>query len=93
MKKISVSKFLGCGACKLVKEDCIKKRIPVKIIFEKSQKSGEWGNPTIIFKKGEIIDGKAMVKDDKVYCALAESNNIHHEEFVDLDNVKIEILD
>lgn len=84
--------FKGCGECELCKEncDCGKIDVPVKITFNKSQKADDWGRMVTVFRKGETIVGRAVIKDNKVYCASAESNIYDgYDDFISLEDVKI----
>ncbi|AKL96643.1 hypothetical protein CACET_c31990 [Clostridium aceticum] len=95
MDKLIIGEFKGCGACDLCKEnqDCRKMDEEVEITFKKSQKSDNWGKAVTVFSKGEIVTGRAVIKENRVYCASAKSNIFGgYEDFVSLENVEIKRL-
>ncbi|MDD3040817.1 hypothetical protein [Bacteroides sp.] len=94
MAELVLGSYEGCGACDLCSEniDCRKMSVPVNITFLKSQQADNWGRFVTVFKKGEQIKGMAVIKDNKIYCASAESNLYEgYEDFISLENVEIEL--
>lgn len=95
MNNLVFENFEGCGTCILCKEvpNCKKIHVPVEITFTKPQKADNWGRLVIVFDKGEKINGMAVIKDNKVYCASAKSNICEeYEDFIELKNVEIKML-
>ncbi|EOR20550.1 hypothetical protein A500_16470 [Clostridium sartagoforme AAU1] len=85
--------FKGCGACKL-NESCKEYKKNVNITFDKSEKADNWGRIVTVFSKGETVRGEAVIKDDKIYCASAQSNIYEgYEDFIGLNHVTIEVLE
>lgn len=84
--------YKGCGVCKL-NGSCKEYKQKVNILFKKSEKADNWGRIVTVFSKGEKVEGEAVIKEDKVYCATAKSNIYEeYEDFIGLNNVDIEIL-
>ncbi|MPM11358.1 hypothetical protein SDC9_57701 [bioreactor metagenome] len=85
--------FKGCGACKL-NGSCKEYKKNVNITFDKSEKADNWGRIVTVFSKGETVRGEAVIKDDKIYCASAQSNIYEgYEDFIGLNHVTIEVLE
>lgn len=88
--------YKGCGACILCEEgiDCKKIHVPVEITFKKAQKADDWGRFVTVFSKDEKVTGKAVIRDNKVYCASAKSNIYEeYEDFISLENVEIKRIE
>lgn len=84
--------YKGCGNCKL-NGACKDFQRSVNIRFNKSERADNCGKIVTVFRKGEIVEGKAVIKDDKVYCASAKSNIYKgYYDFVGLNNITIELL-
>ena len=95
MSKLILREFNGCGGCKLrgTDIDCNSITVPVSITFNKPQKADNWGRLVTVFRKGETVKGDAVIKDNEVYCASAQSNIYEeYEDFIKLNNVDIEII-
>lgn len=92
MDKLVMKEYKGCGACKLCNKniDCNKMHVPVKITFKKSQIADNWGKAVTVFEKGETVSGKAVIKDNVVYCIFAKSSIYKgYEDFIDLKDIGI----
>ena len=86
-----VKNWEGCGKCELCGTECSEKDVPVIITVKKDIKWDNWGKMVTAFKKGQIVKGRAVIGDGKVYCASAESTLYGVEDFVDLDSVDIDV--
>lgn len=97
MSKLNFVGISGsCGECKLGKEDCDcrKLKVPVRITFNKDEKADNWGHMVTVFRKGETVEGYAVVKDGIGYCASAASNIYDgYEDFVGTENADIELIE
>lgn len=95
MADLKYMNYKGCGACELSKQniDCKKIHVLVKITFKKAERADCWGRMVTVFRKGESVQGHAVIKDNKVYCASAASNLYEeYEDFVGLENIKVELV-
>lgn len=82
----------GCGGCRLCKENenCHAFTKKVKLEFKNDEKWDNWGRMVTAFRKGTVVYGKAVIKDNTVYCASAESTlYCGVTDFVNLKNVNI----
>jgi hypothetical protein len=85
--------YSGCGNCKL-SGACKEFRKKVNITFTKDEKADCWGRFVTVFSKGEAVQGEAVIKEDKVYCASAQSTIYEeYEDFIGINNVIIELLE
>lgn len=93
MDGLKIGNYTGCGNCVLCSDDCdcSKISVPVMITFLKSQQADNWGRFVTVFRQGEQVVGRAVIKDNLVYCASAESNIYeNYEDFIFLNDVEIE---
>lgn len=88
---LEIMNYCGCGNCQLSKDGCDCKRYDrdVQIMFNGDQKWDCWGKFVTAFKKGSVVNGYAVIKDNKVYCASATSPIFEFDDFISLDNVEI----
>lgn len=94
MSILKCHEFKGCGKCKLLECDCRLISVPVKITFKKDEKADNWGRIVTVFRKGETVKGYAVVdKDRTVCCASAASNIYDYEDFINLENADIELIE
>lgn len=94
MEKLKCHEFKGCGKCKLLGCDCRMISVQVKITFKNDEKADSWGRLVTVFRKGETVKGYAVVdKDRTVCCASAASNIYDYEDFINLENVDIELIE
>ena len=63
----------SCSKCKLSKEDCHKYEEDVNIIFLEPQYWDNWGHMVKVFNANDMVKGKAIIKNNTVYCASARS--------------------
>lgn len=92
---IELMNYEGCGKCPICDDinNCRKYSKPVIITFNKSEKWDNWGHMVTAFKRGDVVQGSAVIKDNKCYCATAESTIYTGvSDFIALDNVTIEAL-
>lgn len=95
MSKLVFKEFNGCGLCDLRKEDCDCKKtdVEVEITFKKAQRADNWGTLVTVFSKGEKVKGRAVIKDNIIYCVSAKANTYEdYEDFVNTGNIDIKIL-
>lgn len=91
---LKLKKYEGCGCCEKCRADfnCNAHTIPVTIIFKNSAKWDNCGHMVTVFRKGEKVKGYAVVDDNNVFCASAESTIYSGvADFIDLDCVEIEL--
>lgn len=90
---LELMNYEGCGACEKCGDefDCKAHTVPVTIRFTKPQWWDNWGHMVIAFNDGQTIDGEAVIDDNKVYCASAESPFWEVDDFVGLDNTEISL--
>lgn len=97
MSKLKFEGISGsCYDCKLNKENCHCSMfdVPVTITFNEDEKADCWGHMVTVFRKGETVKGKAVVKDGIGYCASAPSNIYDgYEDFISTDNADIELIE
>lgn len=93
MSNLKYAMFQGCGKCKL-SGACKKYRKKVNITFTKGEQADNWGRYVTVFKAGEKVKGEAVIKNNKVYCATAQSN-IHpeYEDFILINHTVIEPIE
>lgn len=92
---MELKKYNGCGNCELCKQEvnCKDIHVPVNITFKKAEKADDWGRVVTVFKAGEAVQGEAVIKDNKVYCASARSNIYEgYEDFINTENADIELI-
>ncbi len=86
--------YEGCGRCEKCVSgfDCKVHSVPVTIKFNKDVKWDYWGHMVTSFRKEDIVKGYAVIDNNKVYCASAESTVYGGvEDFIDLECVEIEL--
>lgn len=86
--------YEGCGGCEKCDNnfDCDANTKKVKITFKKPVKWDNCGKMVTAFRKGEVVEGKAVIDGNKVYCVSARSNIWDVEDFVwteCIENVEI----
>ncbi len=87
---LKYKQFRGCGHCKL-NGDCKKYRKKVKITFTKSEYADNWGRRVEAFSVGEAVIGEAVIKENTVYCAVAESKIYKgYDDFIGLNHLIVE---
>lgn len=83
-------KYSGCGNCKLAGA-CKQFKKKVNITFTKGERADCWGRFVTVFRAGETVQGEAVIKDDKVYCATAQSTIYEeYDDFIGINHVIIE---
>lgn len=85
----------GCGECEKCDNgfDCKQHSKKVKITFKKAVEWDNWGKMVTAFRKGEVVEGRAVIDGNKVYCASAKSELWDVEDFVWLENIEnIEVI-
>lgn len=95
MNDLKYKNYEGCRDCELVglNINCKKLHVPVTITFNKVEKSDCWGRMVTVFRAGESVKGDAVIKDNTVYCASAESNIYEgYYDYVDTKNIKVESI-
>lgn len=94
MDILRVLKYRGCGKCKLCSNSgCAGEIVPVKITFLKPQVADDWGRMVTVFNKGDVVQGKARIKDNIVYCVTARSTIYDdYEDYIDTSNIKVELV-
>lgn len=92
---LELMNYEGCGNCKKCSNDfdCKSYSVPVAIEFNKSQKWDCWGRMVTAFRKGDVVNGYAVIVDNKVYCASATSPIYDDvDDFIALEDVEITLL-
>lgn len=92
---LELKNYEGCGNCEKCgcDFDCKAHTLPVIISFNKTVKWDNWGQLVTAFRKGEKVQGYAVIDDNKVYCASAESTIYSGvEDFIDMGCIAIEII-
>lgn len=90
---LELKEYMGCGNCEKCNAnfDCDSHKVPVFITFKREEKWDNWGRMVTAFRKDETVQGYAVIDDNKVYCATAESTIYKGiTDYVSLDRVEIE---
>ena len=90
MENLELMNYMGCGMCDNVNgAKCVGKRSKVEITFKNDEYWDNGGRMVKVFHKGDVVEGEAIILDNKVYCASAESTIYKGiEDFIDLENVE-----
>lgn len=89
---LELMNYEGCGRCEKFRNDfkCNAHTESVTIKFNKCKKWDRYGEMVTAFRAGDAVKGTAVIADNKVYCAVAESTIYEGiEDFIALDNVEI----
>lgn len=92
---LELKNYEGCASCENCCNnfDCKAHSLPVTIKFNKAVKWDNWGHMVTAFHKGDIVKGYAVIDDNKVYCASAESTIYKEvEDFIDLRCISVELI-
>lgn len=90
MENLELMNYMGCGMCDNVNgAKCVGKSTKVEITFKNDEYWDNGARMVKVFNKGDVVEGKAIILDNKVYCASAESTIYEGIiDFIDLKNVE-----
>lgn len=79
MSTLKYLQYEGCGKCKL-NGACKEFEKEVNITFTKGQVADCFGRNIRVFNGGEKVSGTAVIKNNKVYCAIAKKSEYKTKE-------------
>ena len=84
-----------CASCPFAGATCTcaKYNKEVQIKFKEAQNWDFWGHFVTAFTKGSVVNGNAVIKDNKVYCASAVSPIHKFSDFISLEDVEITLVE
>ena len=87
--------YTGCNSCPLSKLEprgvCVREyRILIKVKITKAVFWEDWCVQRLVFSKGDVVEGKAVVKDGILYCFTAESTmSPGVSDYLDLGSIEV----